>query len=168
VILTSTVPESSCVLVTGRSGSTSGPAVAAGLLDALTRTGTTTRGIGTERSRTPASIDDLREHQESAGAVLQRARGDAEVLVVRMDDPEKVDVQEVAAVADAVVLVVDSDAPTRIARSALRALDEVGAPLLGVVLVGSGPGPEPQEVPESGQGAASLKHRARSGAAGSR
>jgi capsular polysaccharide biosynthesis protein len=167
VILTSTVPESSCVLVTGRSGSTSGPAVASGLQDALTRAGTTTHGIGTEPDRVPASIDDLRQHQQSVDAALQRARGDAAVLVVRMDDPERVDVQEVAAVADAVVLVVDADAPTRVARSALRALDEVGAPLLNVVLVGAGGGPETRAVPVPGQGA-SLKHRARSGAAESR
>jgi len=167
VILTSTVPDSSCVLVTGRSGSASGPSVAAGLLNALARAGATTRGIGTEPDGA-VSIDELRKHHEGSGAALQRARGDAEMLVVRMDDPEKVDVQEVAAVADAVVLVIDKDARTRDARSALRALDEVGAALLSVVLVGSTGGPEPREVPQSGQDVAGLKHRARSGAAESR
>ena len=167
VILTSTVPESSCVLVTGRSRSTSSLAVSAGLLDALTRAGITTQGIGIEPADS-LSIDDLRDHQETPATALRRARGDVDMLVVRMDDPVKVDVQEVAAVADAVVLVIDTDAPTRVARSALRALDEVGAALLNVVLVDSEGRPGSREVTESGLVAASLKHRAPRGATESR
>jgi capsular polysaccharide biosynthesis protein len=167
VILTSTVPASSCVLVTGRSGSASAAAVAAGLTDALTRAGTPTQGIGAESDHA-VSMDDLRGQHEAPGAALERARGDAQMLVVRMDDPEKVDVQEVAAVADAVVLVLDEDVRTRDARSALRALDEVGAALLTVVLVSSTGGPPSREAPQDGQDVAGLRHRARSGAAGSR
>ena len=164
VILTSTVPELSCVLVTGQSGSTSGPAVAGGLLNALTRAGNMTRGIGTVPDGA-VSIDELREDREGPSSALQRARGDAELLVVGMDDPERVEVQEVAAVADAVVLVFDADVRTRTARSALRALDEVGAALLDVVLVGARDTREPLGMPESDKDASSLKHRARSGAA---
>jgi hypothetical protein len=110
--------------------------VAAGLTAALAQTGTPTRGIGTDLEGASLTIDELRDHQKGPRAALQRARGNAALLVVRMDDPESVDVQEVAAVADAVLLVADTDARTRDTRSALRALDEVGAPLLCVVLVG--------------------------------
>jgi len=167
-ILTSTVPEPSCVLVTGRSVSTSGHAVAVGLLTALARVGTAARGLGTEPDRAPASIDELREKHENPAAALQRIRGDAETVVVQIDDSEGLDVQQVAAVADAVVLVVDTDERTQDSRSALRALDEVGAALLAVVLVDARGTSETQTVSGPGEDEDGLRHRARSGAAESR
>ncbi len=76
---------------------------------------------------------------ERLDAGLTRLRGDHDLLVVAVGSAARaVDAAALGAVSDAVVLVIDARTRSRDVRAAVRALDEVGAPMLGVVLVAAG------------------------------
>ncbi len=137
--------------------SPSGNQVAAEVAAALVRGGTSTVMLRVNapdvNGRRPRGVEMLSVPNAEAvspgeplAAGLDRARGDHDLLVVAAGGASTTaDAAAVAALADAVVLVVDVGTRSRHVRAAVRALDEVGAPMLGVVLVPKGKATEPDD-----------------------
>lgn len=151
LVATAAAPDARRLVFTSPESSPSSGAVATGVATALRRggravallrvhaapastSGPHTRGI--EVTAVPSAEAISTRRGESVDLALERIRGDNDLLVV--DCPaaaERADAQAVAADADAVVIVVEAGSRARTLRAAVQSLDEVGAPILGVVLL---------------------------------
>lgn len=148
LVATSTVKDANRIVFTTPLASASGGLVATGVALALRRSGRSVALLRVNAQSTgavrPRSIEVISvpgadamstKNGESIDLALERIRGANQLVVIdAFGATLGADPQAVAAVADAVVLVVDIGTRTRDVRAAVRALDEVGAPILGILL----------------------------------
>ncbi len=146
LVTSSAVPGAQRLVFATPLVSPSGSQVAVGVAAAMTRAGRSTVVLRVNapdiNGRRPRGVDifsvpnaDAVSPGESLAAGLDRVRGTNGLLIVAAGDTTRsADAQAVSTLADAVVLVVDVGTRTRDVRAAVRALDEVGAPILGIVL----------------------------------
>jgi capsular polysaccharide biosynthesis protein len=150
VLVLSSVQEPATVVVSSARAGRSGRAVAGELAAALATTGTPVclLDVGPEGAPKPMAQSvytvhfdraDARIVQPGSGSMkesLDQLRGEHGILVAATPSTEQMaDALILAAVADAVLLVVDSGTRMAAVRRSLARFDELSAPMLGAVLV---------------------------------
>ena len=149
LLVSAAVPHPALIVVSSAGGVRSDRPIARNLAVTLSRAGASVRlldvGVGSEGLRLdgPVELDSIERAEDLAqgrgGASikesLERLRRDREYVIVSAASPTTAaDALIFAALADAVLLVVETGARAKAVRGSLAELDAVSAPMLGIVL----------------------------------